>query len=225
MDLDSKLARLLLEARKKLRECASSESPEELTVLIQVIKECEAAGQQLKRLEEVYMRLKDALNRGRVLVGHAGILSETAMPAQHRSDTTSRSERAGHAERTRHNFLNTLHSEGISLYGVRGKRLYRTESGKRVAICYASEDKRGDLWWMGLPNEQIDILVALCRRPSGETFDFVLPQDFLREVRFSQEQQRGQLEFHIKRSGPNFEVNEAAGRHINRFLHAYDLLR
>jgi hypothetical protein len=225
MDLASRFDELLLKARKKLSEGASSESPEKLATLIQVIKDCEAASQQLGRYEEVYMRLTGALNGEERRGSELGQTRETASVLGRQPDTPSRSQRMADADKVREEFLSARRSEGINLYGLRGKRLYQTETGKRAAICYASEDKRGDLWWMGLPDEHVDTLVAICRASSGEVFDFVLPHYFLAQARFRKERRSGQLEFHVKRSGPNFELTEAPGKHINEYLHTYHLLR
>ena len=125
----------------------------------------------------------------------------------------------------RNEYLRRLLSKGINLSGLKGRRIFQTSSGKRVGIAYASE--RPDGWWMGLPDDHYNVVVLLCKTSSGETLDFVLPPNFVNRVwgGFSLSE-TGQREWHVKQSGPNYELDpkKQLGQ-INPYLSKLDPLR
>lgn len=227
MDLETRFNELLVEARKRLSQSASSESPERLSALIRVVQECDDAIRHLRRLEEVGMRIRGELNGGGGSQGETSQIYVQPTSARVPGPPRSRRDGKADAERERQQLLNTLRSEGLNLHREKGKRMYRTDTGKRVGICFANEDKRGDIWWMGIPDEQFDVLVPVCRTVSGDVLVFVLPREFVAQVwpLLSREKRSGQVEFHVRRSGPNFELSDAPGTQLNQYLSAYNLLR
>jgi len=92
-------------------------------------------------------------------------------------------------------------------------RLYRTPSGSSVGVAYASENenKRPDKWWLGLPDEQYDVVVLLCEDGDGTILDFVLPRDFLLRFWSGLTRSGGQVEFHVERSGATYNFRTAGG--------------
>ena len=118
------------------------------------------------------------------------------------TDLTSRKARGKVA---RDEYLRRLLSKGIHLSRLKG-RTFQTSSGKRVGIAYASEINPNK-WWMGLPDEQYDILIFLCETSLGETLDFVLPPDFVTRVWHRLTLSNEQREWHVVKSGPNYELD------------------
>jgi len=104
-------------------------------------------------------------------------------------------------------YMRRLLNKGINLSRVKG-RTYQTSSGKRVAIAYASETLP-NTWWMGLPDEQYDVVILLCETSSGETLDFILPPNFLSRVwgQLTLASNKKHREWHVVRSGPNYELD------------------
>jgi hypothetical protein len=80
---------------------------------------------------------------------------------------------------------------------------------------------------MGLPDERYDVVILLCATSSGETLDIVLPPNFVNRVwgGFSVSE-KGQREWHVKRSGPNYELDpkKQLGQ-IKPYLSRLDALR
>ena len=130
--------------------------------------------------------------------------------APHLQRPSSRAElpsRKARGKACRVEYLRRLHSKGINLSRLKG-RTFQTSSGKRVAIAYASETLP-NTWWMGLPDEQYDVVILLCATTSGETLDFVLPPNFLNRVwgQLTLASNKQHREWHVVRSGPNYELD------------------
>jgi hypothetical protein len=139
------------------------------------------------------------------------------------TDLLSRKERG---KASRDEYLRKLLAKGINLIRLKG-RTFKTLSGKRVGIAYASE-VLANKWWMGLPDEQFDIVILLCQTSSGETLDFVLPPNFVTRVwsRLTFSKAQRQREWHVVRSGPNYELDpkKALGE-ITSYISRLDPLR
>jgi hypothetical protein len=151
----------------------------------------------------------------------AGGVSSAPRPSS-TANSISRKERG---KACRNEYLRRLLSKGINLSRLKGGRIFQSSSGKRVGIAYASED--GNKWWMGLPDEHYDVVILLCETSSGETLDFVLPPIFVHRVwRGFSLSQNGQREWHVVRSGPNYELDpkKQLGQ-INPYLSRLEPLR
>jgi len=105
---------------------------------------------------------------------------------------------------SREKYLGRLLARGIQLTQLNG-RTFRTSSGKRVGIAYASES-HANRWRMSLPDEQYDLLVLLCETSSGETLDFVLPPHYVKTVWGRLTHSTNQREWHVQRFGRNYEL-------------------
>jgi hypothetical protein len=176
----------------------------------------------------------EALNASKLVVERIAAQMESdgsvpvATPVLHapaRSPTSNLISRKARGNACRDEYLRGLLSRGINLSRVKGKRIFQDSSGRRVGIAYASED--GNKWWMGLPDEHYDVVILLCQTSSGETLDFVLPPTFVHRVwgGFSLSQ-NGQREWHVVRSGPNYELDpkRQLGQ-INPYLSRLEPLR
>ena len=113
--------------------------------------------------------------------------------------------RKARGKASRDEYLRRLRTKGIDLSRLKG-RTFQTSSGKRVGIAYASEIN-ANKWWMGLPDEQYDVVVLLCETSLGETLDFVLPPDFVNRVWRRLTLSNEQREWHVVKGGPNYELD------------------
>src|SRR5262249_16990019 len=102
-----------------------------------------------------------------------------------------------------------------------------TSAGKRVGIACANEDPRGDKYWLGLRDDQPDIVVLLCRSISGRVFDFVLPPQIVQNIWSQLPRSNTQFKIHVNRHGPKFELVDAPRnlKLISQYLSRHELLR
>lgn len=153
------------------------------------------------------------------------------LAALRRSDTQEHDRPENHKERevispqqrgnsARAAFVKHLASESITLSKVAAKR-YRTHSGLEVGIAYARElSVKPDFWFLGLADEHFDFVVLLCETASGQTLEFVIPPQVVKEIWSLLSRSPGQVKFHVSRSGPTYELRIPGGsmRPINEYL-------
>jgi hypothetical protein len=117
----------------------------------------------------------------------------------------------------RDTYIRKLSTGGIRLFRVKG-RIYEATSGRKVGIAYASE-VLADKWWMGLLDEEYDVVVLLCEPRSGDVLDFVLPTDFVRKAWPLLSRNGKSREMHVHRVGVNYELEPGKGLgKINQYL-------
>lgn len=122
-------------------------------------------------------------------------------------------------------FLDAGRNRGYHLVS-RGKTVFETANGYRVAIPFANE-QRPDRWFLGISDEKYDVVVLLCQQEGGELFDFVLPEVFLEKFWLSFSRSGGQVKFNVSRSGGNWSllVPGYESQAVDGFLGAYGPLR
>ena len=124
-------------------------------------------------------------------------------------------------------FFSTLSENGIRITHVRNRE-YRTSKGKVLAIAFATEDSRGDLWWSGSEDKHYDAIVFLCWTGDQKLLYFVVPWSAIATHwnSFSRSH-RAQVEFHVKRnaSGYALEIPHGIGLSITSYLWNLDPLR
>jgi hypothetical protein len=225
MDLAKRFEVLHEKARLELAGVAKSAPPETLAKILSVIEACERARGQITDLEGLANRLEigaQGKQNSVVTVPVSGKSLVTA-PGQVRRSRPGKSE--GKAERRL--LLQQAQKAGAVLRSE-GMRLYRTVSGKRVGIGFATEDRRGDLWWLGVPDVALDVAILLCKSSAGERLYFMLSSDFLSKIRPFLSTNRNDLIFHVRQSGSSFELADAPQsgvKPLNEFRDRYDLLR
>lgn len=214
-DAFTKLVRLRERAREELETAMKAGQMSGVIKFARIIKEADEALQGMTlAVERIAGRLETD--------------QDVSAPAPQQPSSPSSSAKRSWREQgnaCRDEYLRGLRTKGIELRRLRG-RLFQTASGKRVGISYASE-RQPDKWWMGLPDEHYDIVILLCQTSTGETLDFVLPPDFVNKVwdRLSSTNKasKKQREWHVHRSGPNYELEPKAGLgHINSYLSKLD---
>jgi hypothetical protein len=94
-------------------------------------------------------------------------------------------------------------THGIELVG-HGKR-YRTKSDVSIGIAFANElPNMPNRWFLGLPDERVDIVSLLCQSKDRQVYDIVLPVTELGPKWDDLSRSKGQLKFNIRKDGSNF---------------------
>jgi hypothetical protein len=142
-------------------------------------------------------------------------------------DTAKKLSPRAKGDRIRSEWVQNLHNEGIVLQRLRGKR-YETASGMKVGIAYANElDVRPDAWFLGLAEEDYDIVVLLCEPRDKNVIDFVFPCDFVKQIWARLSRSHGQVKFNVVKSGSNYELRLSGAElvSINQFRGAHKIMR
>lgn len=107
----------------------------------------------------------------------------------------------------REQVVKQMESADIRLENISGA-LYRTASRARIAIPFASEmaNRRGE-WFLGIPDAELDFIVAVCDRLAGDRRIFVLPWDVVRRARTEPDTLRGQRKLHLRERGGRFQIH------------------
>lgn len=211
------IARLRQKAHEKMEAAMKAGQMDGVIKFARIIKEADDALQNSRLVVE---RISAQLD------SHPNLPSPVERP--HSSERSPSSadlpSRKARGKASRDRYLRGLLSNGIQLTRLKG-RAFRTSSGKQVGIAYASE-LQANKWWMGLPNEHYDVVILLCETSSGETLDFVLPPDFVSQVWGRLTISNKQKEWHVERSGPNYELEPTRGLgQITAYLSRVDPLR
>ena len=152
------------------------------------------------------------------------ILDEITTTNRHsRRETSSAGRETGSLMRNA--FLDAGGAHGYKLI-PRGKTVFETSKGHRVAILFSNE-QRPDRWFLGMSDEKYDAVVLLCHAKDGTLFDLVLPGDFLEKFWKAFSRSGGQVKLNVSRKGkawwlviPGYEPQA-----IGSFLGNYGPLR
>jgi hypothetical protein len=143
------------------------------------------------------------------------------------SSLSNNGSRKARGKLARAEWLSQRAKSGILLAQVEG-RIYETAKRARVGIAYASEQAhRPDKWWLGLRDEAYSVVVLLCQDGNGKLLDFVIPIQTLSPFWKVFSRHGGQVEFHVERTGPNYELRVPGGGAVlmNSLLGEYKSLQ
>lgn len=178
---------------------------------------------KLEALKELLLRNRDAMQRARALRDDSA--SNAGSPLIHQEvDVVSNS--FGKKETGRLIRENWITSNGLSLRHIKNRE-YKTKKDLAVGIAVANElPKLPDRWWLGLPDEERDYVVLLCRDLRRQLFDFVLPWSFLEPIWKLLTRTKGAVEFHVERRGATISFRTSQGwLPINQYVSKFDGLR
>jgi len=216
VSIGERLIELRERAREKMEAAMKAGQMDEVIKYARIIKEADDAAQVGKLAVD---RISAQLMPNQERPNHE-VDSYLERPITS-PDQLSRKAR-GKAARDR--YLRELNAKGVHLTRLKG-RTFQTSSGRRVGVAYASEI-HANKWWMGLPDEQYEVVVLLCETNSGEALDFVLPPEFVSRVWAHLTKSNKQREWHVARSGPNYELEPSKNMgQINTYLSNLDPLR
>jgi NACalpha-BTF3-like transcription factor len=217
--VEQQLTEILDRARKEMGAAMKVNEMDHVIRFARIAKDAEAVLRNTSA--EVQRLLRQMESREAVISGERPKTVGNATPLG-----TSEPSRKARGKAARSTWLAGLRSRGVHLRPL-GGRAFQTESGHRVGIAYASElSAHPDKWWMGLPEDHYDVVVLLCEESSGNLLDFVLTPDFVSRVWPRLTLSNGQREWHVVRSGPNYEMDpkKHLGK-INSYLSHFDSLR
>jgi hypothetical protein len=195
---------------RKAVEAAQKKQTDRIAMLASLARECEAVLETMKSLDDNVKRIKTELEN-RENIDAVPSVSNSASLRFTAGASRNHSRKAGGRERGRENREKWVIDAQRNL-GVRLRRLgevtYQTASGKTVGMPYASEaPQRTYPWWLGLPDEQPYYVVLLCETTEGKLFGFVLDHHCVSQIWGSlSRDDNHHVKFHVKRSGPNWEL-------------------
>jgi hypothetical protein len=216
MDAIDQLKELREKARQEMEAAMKAGHMDGVIKFARIIKEADDSLQASSlAVERISAQLESE--------GAASVATE-APPPQDQSPAADLPSRKARGKASRDRYVRRLFAKGINLSRLKG-RTFRTSSGKQVGVAYASE-VLANKWWMGLPDDQYDVVILLCETSSGETLDFVLPPNFVNRVWGRLTSSNRQKEWHVVRSGPNYELDpkKRLGQ-ITAYLSKLDPLR
>lgn len=193
---------------RRIADAAKKGLTDQVARLASLAKSCDSVMETLKAVDAEVERIREALRN----VEHP--MTNVANRASLRPslDVIDRgSRKSGSRERGRE-LRDDWVGNALRNYGVRLRRLgevtYETASGKSVGIPYASEaPERTYPWWLGLPDKQPYYVVLLCESTEGQVIDFVLDHRCVEQIWSSLSRDANHhVKFHVKRSGPNWEL-------------------
>lgn len=102
-------------------------------------------------------------------------------------------------------FVGEIKKRGLEVHLKKGQ-LYLIQ-GKLVGIAYASE-RTPNKWFLGLPIEDYDAIVLLCKDDTGRTTKLILPKGFYEKHKnyFSKGQYKDQIKFNVSGLNGRFAV-------------------
>lgn len=102
-------------------------------------------------------------------------------------------------------------------------RVYANAAGSTVAIAMATEDQRGNKWWLGLPDQEFTLVVLLCH-DAKVSLEFVIPVADVASIWSRLSRSGGEVKFNVKRENNRYLLT-AGPTDITRFLGSYAPLR
>lgn len=203
MDIAAELDTLRNQAKKRIVEAVNDTG--RLSALVKLLedvdKDASILGQLERNVGEYHNCLTTPLN-GLRLVTQAAPRS-----------TTNRKQLGSSVRRA--------FAQAHDLIQVKGV-VYANAAGSTFGLTMASEDKRGDKWFLGLPDQQYKAIILLCL--DGNTqLDFVIPAQSLTIVWSQLSRSGDEVKFNIKRK--NLEYTLMVPTHgpfgITQFLGNY----
>ena len=180
------------------------EVEEELNRLKNRVKSCVLeAVNDTARLAELVKLLED-LERDAISLGqlerNVGLYRTRLTTTLDGTEVPKLTVQSSGSKKQRGNAARQAFAQAHNLTQVKGV-VYVNPAGSNVAIAMATEDKRGNKWWLGLPDAQFSCVVLLCK--DGNSFvEFVLPAQSISTVwpRLSRDS-AGQVKFNAKKEG------------------------
>jgi len=180
MDIATELETLRSQAKKRIVEAVNDTG--QLSALVKLLEDVEKdagiLGQLERNVGEYHTRLTTTMNGSRPAVA--------LVPPR----STVNRKQLGSSVRL-------AFAQAHDLAQVKGV-VYSNAAGSTFGVTMASEDKRGDKWFLGLPDRQYRAIALLCLDGSSQ-LDFVIPAQSLAAV-WSQLSRSGEeVKFNVKR--------------------------
>ncbi len=181
----------------------------QLSVLVKLLEDVERdasiLGQLQRNVSEYRSRLASAAN-------DSGVTTQALA-----LDFTGSKKQLGNSARL-------AFAQAHGLTQVKGVA-YANAAGSMFGIAMASEDKRGNKWWLGLPDAHFSSAVLLCQ-DGNAMLEFILPASSLTAIWPNLSRSAGQVKFNVKRENLNYALMVPGQEpfDITRFLGNYSPL-
>jgi hypothetical protein len=227
MNYREKLVQLRTHAFRRTEEAAKKGNTAEVNRFGRMPKECEDAMELLENLESQIARIEADLRRTELQPRpDAPSVTNGVLHGSIRAKSTTSPRQKANQVRTKY-VIDLSKNLDIQLQR-RSEVIYQTQSGKTVAIPYATElTNLPDRWWLGLPDEHFHFIVLLCETRSDELLDFVLPSHFVSEIWNSlSRDSKLHVKLNVFRAGADFDLRLKDGvtKKIRRFLGGGEVL-
>lgn len=187
------LAQLLEYQGELLRAIEVAARKRDASAVLTSLKNLEMLGSLIRRQEEIDRTLV-ALKGGLA----ASPVTEVATTDSPNRDDDRKLSAKERGRRHRENFVRTLANMGVVLQPLKGV-IFRSPRGILVGIASASESKKKDSWFLGLPEGRFEQAVLLCEEHSGNLRHFSLPKEFMSEHGEALSRKDGQIKFNVFR--------------------------
>lgn len=200
MGLSARLANLQAMILDQVASAASSRDLARVAQWSEAAKECDRLVNEARKLEAQTNAFEESVRRR----------LENPRPIHKMPELESRDKVAGSLSakqegvRARSDWLKTVQSAASIRLTGSGKR-YRTARQLGVGIAFANElAERPRKWFLGLPDEQTDVVVLLCRALDRSMHDLVLPLADLGDLWKQLSRSKGQVKFHVEQKDREF---------------------
>jgi hypothetical protein len=193
---------------RRVAEAAKNGQTDQVARLASLAKNCDSSIETMKGLEAEVERIRKGLKDLEHPATNRVEISSLNPPSHVRSKGFRKSGSRERGREVREKWV----GRALRDYGVRLRRMgevtYQTASGKMLGIPYASEaPERTYPWWLGLPDKQPYYAVLLCETSDGQVLDFVLDHSCIVRIWGSLSRDANHhVKFHVRRSGPNWEL-------------------
>jgi hypothetical protein len=200
MDMTSRIERLRDTVLKRVAASAHQGDIAGVARWSKLAVECDVVLRESQSLEKKVETLAKSIE------GNVEIKNVASFPEEHTEDSISSDVLSAKTlgSKIRAEWVEELRTERkITITGY-GKR-YRTVNNESVGIAFANElSKIPDRWFLGMPDEPIDITVFLCRSSNDITYDFIIPVADLGSDWELLSRSGRQVKFNVRREGEHF---------------------
>ena len=207
MDIASELRAIKAQVKNEIPNLV--DDVPQLTIRVELLKDIEGDESLLAQLERSVREYRVRLN--------AKLNGTGAVPTLVASRPANKKQRGILARQT----FARVHS----LSQVRG-RLYASASGSTCGIAMATEDRRGNKWWLGLTDQTMSSVVLLCQ-DANKWLEFILPSTDLISIWSQLSRSNGEIKFNVKRENSRYALTVPGYGEfeITRFLGNYEALK
>ncbi len=130
------------------------------------------------------------------------LFQSSSIPSVHGRNGLSRK---AYANKRRRDFVEQLKKTSRIVLEHVGGVIYRTPSGTRVGIPFATESNR-NRWWLGLQESDFEQALLLCEDKGGEIISLSLRKDFFEKHGRRLSVSKGNVKFNVVRRGTSLEL-------------------
>lgn len=218
MDTGGQLAALKTRVLAAIREAANESDTSRIGPLAGLLQRIEADEKTVTTLQDNLRHYEEQLSAPSTTTGTAQALNATRTVPLGRS----RMQRG----RALGKEMRGIFAKDHNLTPVRST-IYSTPSHLRVGLAASTEDEnRPDRWFLGLPDEELDVAVLLCQATDGQLLDFVLGREPLAAIWAFSSRSGGQVKFNVSRRNGTYQLQipGKAPLDLGRFLRNYNAL-